>query len=243
MPDTIIPGGLEALSKYFDKRETPYRHVQSVIPQGQVDLKRLRDTRLPASDKTVKRRHTEDARRKYADLCVEFAGGSELLAFHALVIAQLRRRDCPPRFCKLFFRMWREEGAFLAAHLPVRWLISAATTFADIGTTPQQRLAGQSFALAFDMIKLHDSERRLSGQPNSIPFPRRPFDDRYPLAFDLEPYSMPDGDLELTMLMRLHKLAQADPLFQPLGVRMLDLLMTDNRTVFARVQAYKTRPN
>ena len=240
-PETIIPGGFETLSRYFDNRESPYRNIHAVVPRGRIDLKRLKDKRLPARKKVISRGNTRNARQKYADLCIEFAGDPELLAFYALIIALLRRRDCPPRFRKLFFRMWREEGEFLVANLPVRWLISSATTFADIGETPEQRVAGQAFALVFDLIKLHDSERSLSGRPNSIPFPRNRQDDRYPLAFGLMPYSLPDGDLEMTMLMRLRKLAAADDVFRPLGTRMLDLLMTDNRTVFARIQTFKTR--
>ncbi|TDK43029.1 hypothetical protein [Antarcticimicrobium luteum] len=239
-PETIIPGGLDALSGYFATRDSPYRNVAAVIPRGRLDLEPLKTAYLPEMDAPVKRRHTDDARKKYAYLRSVLCGHPELLAVHALVIALLRRREYPPRIRKLFLRMWREEGAFLAAHLPARWLVSAATTFAEIGETPQQRLAGQSFALVFDMIKLHDSERRLSGRPNSIPFPQNPVDDRYPLAFDLDPYSMPDGDLEVTILTRLHKMAEADAVFRPLGRRMLNLLMTDNRTVFARVQQFKT---
>ena len=239
IPDQIIPGGMETLDAYFDRRESPYRKIHPVVPRGRVDLAAMKTRHLPAIDETVKRRHTRDAREKYADLCTEFAGKPELFAFHALIMALLRRRECPPRFKKLFLRMWQEEGAFLAAELPVRWLVSAATTFSDIGANPEQRLAGQSFSLVFDLIKLHDSERRLSGRPNSVPFPLNAPDDRYPLAFDLDPYSMPDGDLEITLLMRLKKLAEADAVFHPLGARLLSLLMTDNRTVFARVQAYK----
>lgn len=238
-PETIIPGGFKTLIRYFNRRESPYTNIAAVIPRGRIDLESLKKKRLPASDQEIVRRHTRDARAKYADLCVEFGGRSELLAFHAMVIALLRRRNCPPRFRKLFMRMWRQEGEFLAARLPARWLISAATTFADIGETAEQRLAGQSFALVFDLIKLHDSERRFSGQPNSIAFPRNAPDDRYPLAFGLDAYSMPDGDLEISILMRLHKMAAADDVFRPLGDRMLSLLMQDNRTVFARVQSFK----
>ncbi len=241
-PDQIIPGGMEAITSYFDMRESRYNNIQAVVPRGRIDFQAMKAKRLPDSDATIQRRHTQDARAKYADLCLEFPGQPELFAFHALIMALLRRRNCPPRIRKLFFRLWEEEGAFLAAQLPVRWLISSATTFAEIGATPEQRLAGNAFSVVFDLIKLHDSERRLSGQPNSVPFPLNAPDDRYPLAFDLDPYSMPDGDLEITLLMRLNKLAEADAVFRPLGTRLMTLLMTDNRTVFARIQAYKA-PN
>ncbi|MGD9864839.1 MAG: hypothetical protein AB7S99_16685 [Pseudodonghicola sp.] len=238
-PDQIIVGGKGELERYFGLRERPFRNVSAVIPAGRIDLAPMKVNILPEADAPPDREATLDAREKYRSLRLEFAGAPELFAFHAMVIALLRRRDCPPRFGKLFLRIWQEEGPFLADHLPVRWLISSATTFADVGNTPAQRLAGQSLALVFDMIKLHDSERRFSGLPGSVPLPFNFRDDRFPLAFDLPPYSMRTGDLDRSILMRLWRMSQSDPLFRPLGTRMMDLLMTDDRTVFARVQKYK----
>lgn len=235
----ILPNGLDTLAAYFDRREERYINIQSVVPAGKIDFAAMKARKLPPLDATLARTQTRNAETKYAYLRNQFPEQSELLAFHALLIALLRRREFPQRIARLFLRMWQEEGEFLATELPARWLISAATTFADIGETTEQRLGGQAFSLVFDLIKLHDSERGLSGRPNTMPFPEIAPDDRFPLAFDLDLYTLRDGDMDLTMLWRLHKLAEADPLFRPLGRRMLELLLYDNRTVFARVQKLK----
>ena len=239
LPEQILPGGLAQVEKYFDRRESPYRHARKVIPDIQLDLQALKERQLPGPEQTPRRGHTTDARKKYRDLRTEFGGRSELLALHALVCALLRRRGCHPRYRRLFLRMWREEGEFLASNLSTRWLISAATSFADIGATAEQRVAGQSFALVFDLIKLHDSERRLSGRPNAVPFRLNAPGNRDPLAFDLMPYSFEYGDLDFSILSRLIKLAKSDPLIEPLGNQLLSKLITDHRTVFARAQKLK----
>ena len=95
------------------------------------------------------------------------------------------------------------------------------------------------FSVLFDMIKLHDSERRLSGRAGDEPFPRRRKDKVAPLAFDLEGYSMRNGDLDLNLFARLWKLSESDLTIRPLGLKMLELAMTDPRTVFNRIQAIK----
>ena len=41
------------------------------------------------------------------------------------------------------------------------------------------------------------------------------------------------------MLARLWRLAERDDTLQPLGFRMLRMVMTDKRSVFARVQRYR----
>lgn len=237
--DLIMPGGIAGIEEYFNRRERPYRNAKQAIPDVRLDLQAVKHRRLTVPSAPVPRRATSDACVKYRDLCCQFAGQSELLALHALVCALLRRRGCPPRYRRLFLRTWHEEGAFLAASLNTRWLISAATSFADAGGTTEQRVAGQAFALVFDLIKLHDSERSLSGRPNSLAFAPNAKDDRFPLAFGLRPYSFSKGDLDLSILSRLGKLAKSDPVFEPLGEQLMAKLMSDNRSVFARTQMLK----
>ena len=156
-----------------------------------------------------------------------------------MVIAILRRRDAPPEFIQLFHRIWAEEGAALIPLLNTRWMIAAATTFGDHGTSTQQCLAGQGLSLLFDLIKLHESERRLSGQPNTKAFSGAPTTPD--LAFDLAPYAAKTGDLDKNLLARLWRLCENDRTIRPLGFHMLRMVMTDKRTVFARLQQFKPR--
>lgn len=238
------PGGFFSLMRRLEKRETPFDEPLSVLPGADADLEALKTRRVDSApdiaDMPDNRRH---ALRKHALIRAEFVGQPELWALHALCIAILRRRSPPPEAQQLFMRIWKEHGASLAQELPVRWLISAATTFADHGETIDQRLGGQGLMMLFDLIKLHDSERRQSGRKNSDGFPRkrggpRPDD----LGFGLEPYSLPNGDLDKNMLGRLWRYAENDTVLQPLGVRMLRMVMNDPRSIFGRIQRYKDRP-
>ncbi len=241
LDDAIYPGSFYSLLAFLERKELPYDNVGAVLPPPDVDLSLLAGQIIQAQPIPDDAFDRQDAARKFQALLVEFDGQSRLWAVHAMCIAALRRRDPDPRARDLFFRIWRERGAQMADELDVRWLISAATTFADHGQTNEQRLGGMGLSMLFDLIKLHDSERRVSARRNDRPFRRRkdkPF--RAPLAFGMRAYSLKTGDLDKIMLARLWRLAEADPVLRPLGFRMLRMVMRDPRTVFARVQSYKS---
>ena len=238
------PGGFYSLMRRLEKRETPFDDPRSVLPSVEIDLNSLRVQLVEsAPDLSSMPKNRKHALRKQALIQEEFLGQPELWALHAMCIAILRRRSPPPEAKQLFMRIWTEQGGTLARDLPVRWLISAATTFADHGETIDQRLGGQGLMMLFDLIKLHDSERRHSGQKNSDGFPRSrsgPKPDE--LGFGLEPYSLPNGDLDMNMLARLWRHAENDAVFRPLGMRMLQMVMHEPRSIFGRIQRYKERP-
>lgn len=241
LPFENYHGGFYALMKRLEKRETPFDDPLSVLPPVDTDLDALKTSLITsAPDTTDMPEGRLIAQRKRALFWAEFLGKPELLALHALCIAILRRRSAPKEARQLFLRMWAEHGAYLAEELPVRWLISAATTFADHGETIDQRLGGQGLMMLFDLIKLHDSERRQSGRKNSDGFPRKrggPTPDA--LGFDLAPYSLATGDLDKNLLARLWRYSENDPVLQPLGFRMLRMVMQEPRSIFGRIQRYK----
>mgnify|MGYP007044697788 FL=1 len=229
----------------LERREEPFDDPLSVLPPEDIDLEPLKSQMISSApdikDMPENRRH---AMRKQALIRAGFLGQPELWALHALCIAILRRRSPPPQARTLFLRIWTEQGDTLARDLPVRWLISAATTFADHGESMDQRLGGQGLMMLFDLVKLHDSERRQSGRKNSHGFPRKSggpkLDD---IAFGLEPYSLPRGDLDKNLLARLWRYSENDRALRPLGTRMLRLVMHDPRSIFGRIQRYKKRPS
>lgn len=240
--DQIYPSGFAGLIDRLEQRQQPYDDPLSSLPDADVDLNalRLQTVVAPAGPGPQDWRHDID--RKCESLTHELAGYSHLALLHALVIAILRRRDPPNRAKTLFFRIWDEQGHAIAQDLPARWLISAATTFADHGRTGDQRVAGMGLSMLFDMIKLHDSERRLSGRSNADPFRHRKHRDRASLAFDMTPYALNHrGDMDRTILARLWQVGTADETITPLTMRMLSLVMSDPRSVFARVQHFKQR--
>lgn len=238
----VYPGGYYSLMRDLEHAERPFQNAHLVLPAPDVDLAALSRQIVTAEPNRSLPAEKTDARRKLHALELEFDGCNALHLQHALTIALLRRRDPTDAARQLFLRLWREQGKFLADTLSVRWMISAATTFGDHGETIEQRLGGQGLSMLFDLIKLHDSERRLSGRPNHRGFPRqRGGKPRDRLAFDMDPYSLERGDLDRNMLARLWRLAENDPTLRPLGFCMLRLIMSDQKTIFARLRRYKPK--
>ncbi|MCL6285921.1 glycosyltransferase family 2 protein [Ruegeria sp. 2012CJ41-6] len=237
--DAIYPDGFVSLLQTFERKLEPYRGVEAVLPDPDVDLDQLHRDSAKAPVLPSSFDHQHDATRKYQILLQEFDGHSTLWAVHAMCIAILRRRDPPEAVRHLFLRIWREKGDQLVRELPVRWQISAATTFADQGETPAQRAGGMGLSVLFDMIKIHDSERRVSGWRNDMAFPRRDGGLRHELAFGMDGYSLITGDLDRNMLARLWRLAEDDDALRPLGLHLLGLVVSDPNTVFARVRHYR----
>ncbi|WP_158968416.1 hypothetical protein [Chachezhania sediminis] len=239
LDDTIYPGGFYSLMRFLEAKEVPYDDPLAVLPPVDVDLSELAARTVRADTSPLGPYEAQDAKRKYATLTAELDGMNELALVHAMCVAVLRRRDPPREALCLFRRIWAEQGDAMANVLPVRWLVSACVTFATHGENQAQVSGGMGIAMLFDMIKLHDSERRLSGRRNDQAFPKKAERPRHPIAFDLTPYALDTGDMDRLILARLWRLAEEDPLLRPLGFRLLRLLMTERRTVFARLQRFK----
>ncbi len=239
-PDAVIyPGGFARLMRFLERRQRPFDDAASRVPAADIDLVALHARTVPPAIGDIDDLPRFSVERKWLELQQEFQGGSELFRLHGLLIAISRRADPPPDALPLFFRMWDEHGTMLARDLPVRWLISSATTFADCGQNADQRALGMGLSLLFDLVKLHDSERRRAGIPGEtvLPVSNRP--ERMPLGFDMNPYSFARGDVDKVMIARLWQLAERDRTIQPLAMRMLGLVMTDKRSIFARAQSLK----
>ena len=238
----VYPGGYYSLMRNLERAERPFRNAHLVLPPADVNLAALAERTVTADPDRSLPEELTDARRKLHALELEFAGSSELHLLNALTIALLRRREASEEARQLYLRLWREQGQFLADTISVRWMISAATTFGDHGDSIEQRLGGQGLSMLFDLIKLHDSERRLSGRGNDSGFPRvRGAKPRDTLAFDMDAYGLENGDLDMNMLARLWRLSETDPVLRPLGFRMLRMIMSDRKTIFARLRRYKPK--
>ncbi len=237
----IYQGGFYKLMREHDRRRRPFINVEFTIPDEDVDLDRLHQRSVTAPDKTPGECEKNSAEAKWVELQAEFQGQSALLLLHAMMVAISRRSAPPPLAITLFQRIWAEKGDILANELPTRWLISAATTFADCGRNSDQRALGMGLTTLFDMIKLNESERRITGQPGNKPFRRDRSIRPAIMPFRMPPYALRSGDLDRVMLSRLWLLCERDPVIQPLGIRMLRMVMTDRRTIFGRLQKIKDR--
>ncbi|MFK7743483.1 MAG: hypothetical protein AB8B47_00405 [Roseobacter sp.] len=239
--DEIHGGGFYSLMRVLEKRQRPFDGVATVIPPLGIDLDGLHRDIVPAPLKDPSDCPRFSAEKKWMQLQGQFEGQSGLHLVHAMMIAISRREEAPAAALDLFFRIWAEKGAELAKELPTRWLISAATTFADCGQNADQRALGMGLSTLFDLIKLHDSERRITGQSGDTPFKRKVKSDRPPLALSMQPYSLKGGDLDRIMLARMWQLCEKDATIRPLGMRMLWMVMTDRHSIFARVEQFKNR--
>jgi hypothetical protein len=236
----IYRGGFHSLLHRFEKKRRPYANADKALPAEDVDLEALAQQIIAPHviDPSEPARYC--AYSKQDRLRQELSGQSELHLLHALLIAILRRRDPPMRAQLLFHRIWRENGKSFVGEISVRWMISAATTFADCGQTGDQRACGMGLSILFDMIKLHDSERSNSGRPGQRPFRQKPGSERQSLAFNMQPYAIRKGDLDHNMLARLWMLCENDDTIAPLGFHMLRLVMHDRRSIFGRMQRLKS---
>lgn len=239
VPDELYPGGFFALVDRFERKQRSMIGAEDLIPPLDADLTALWDQNVSAPVISYQDAPKNTAERKMLELQEQFEGQPEIFLLHAMLISVSRRQSPPPHALPLYFRLWREEGERLAKALPVRWLISSATTFAEIGENGTQRACGMGLSVLFDMMKLHDSERRLSGLPSDTPFRRRKFAKKTALPFGMTGYSFKNGDLDMNLLARLWKFSEEDKTIRALGFRMLRLVMQERGSIFGRTQALK----
>ncbi len=235
----IYAGGFHGIVRKFEKKRQPFENPLEVLPPPDVDLMELAQQIIAPSDTLPSPALRYCPHSKKERLRIELEGQSELHLLHALLISMLRRMDPPDEAKNLFHRIWQETGKSFVKQLSIRWMIAAATTFADHGQTGDQRACGMGLSALFDMIKLHDSERRLSGRRNNRPFQQTKGAEPHSLAFDLRPYAIELGDLDRNLLARLWLFCEKDATIAPLGFHMLQLIMYDRRSIFARMQRLK----
>lgn len=239
--ETIYVGGFAQLMAEETSRLQPFDDVQTVLPPADVDLHGLLLDRVPPPLKVPQDSPKHSAERTWMTLQAEFEGQSGLFLVHAMLVRVLSRISPPEAALALFLHCWIEKGDELAQNLPSRWLLAAARVFADHGRTADQRALGLGLSMLFDLIKLHESERRLSGRPGYKPFRRIAGEKLFKIPLGMTPYSMKSGHLDRSLLTRLWAPGQREPTMRPLSMRLLNLVMTDQRTVFARLEKLKRR--
>ena len=238
---TIYPGGFDALISEFDVRRKSFVGAARVLPHANVDLEAMKTAIVTPPWFSLNLHSKSHLKEKLLKIENEFKGQSRLLVLHSVLIAVFRSNAPPATAAPLFQRVWKEQSTFLLEHLSIRWKISAATTFADHGINMEQRTLGMGLSILLDMIKLHESERRLSGQSSRRLSAREPSGRLSSLAFGMDPYSFKAGDLDRNMLSRLWLLSEMDETLRPLAQDVLHELMSDTRTIFARIERNKAK--
>ena len=163
----------------------------------------------------------------------EFAGAPQLLFAHAAVIIRLRRELTPGRDAPAFFRLWREEGAFLLEALSARWLISAADTLVDWSDDPAERQLGFAASLFGNTVKLYETEyHALEIRDFAYKNPPRP-EERVDLFDGLTGFVIGEGDMVRNLAKR--GLAVQDATIGGQILWELFRRMHCNETVFRRM--------
>ena len=216
--------------------EAPFTHFPDDMPTAH-DL----SAPVIAPDGAAEDAAFDDFAARSRNLARAFAGRPRLHLVHAQCVTLLRRRDPPEGTAALFHRLWTDHGDALAADLPLRWLISAATTFADHGPTAAERQAGEGLSTLFAMLKLAETERLFSGYAPETPF--RPGRSQSPLPMEMQPFAIHGGDLDRTLLTRIWRAGTSAPATDALTRRLLSDLMDEPRGLFARLAAMRQRRN
>ncbi|MDQ0454555.1 hypothetical protein [Rhizobium paknamense] len=139
------------------KRWGAGRHAQPVT-----DTEILK-TKIIDGDQPVQTRGSEKSLDLHlVNLRREFSGQPELVFHHARLIVLIRREFQLPDTFLQFRTLWEAEGEFLCEHLNLRWLISAADTFADHDPDPANRAIAILISTLVNTVKIYETERVLA---------------------------------------------------------------------------------
>ena len=111
--------------------------------------------------------------RHIENLRCEFSGQSELLWHHARLIVLIRREFRTAETYAQFRAYWDAECAFLCERLNIRWLVSAADTFAEHDRDAGVSAVAMMTTLLANTIKLQESDRHLCNATTLAPDPAR----------------------------------------------------------------------
>ena len=137
------------------------------------DIAAMKTRVLDAGPPSQTRGSSKSLDRHIENLRSEFSGQPELLWHHARLIVLIRREYRTVETYERFRALWDEEHAFLCDRLNVRWLISAADTFAEHDRESDVGTVAMMTSLLANTIKLYESERYLCNAATLSPEPAR----------------------------------------------------------------------
>lgn len=156
-----------SLEKFFSFSRHRKRWGGSKFAKAATDYETLKTSLVETTDKQWQKGHQEDIADHIANLRVEFAGKAELLFEHAKLIVLIRREYKAKEMYALFRAMWDKEADYLAENLNMRWLISAADTFADHDDNVADRSVALMTSALATTVKIYETERYITGNEHS----------------------------------------------------------------------------
>lgn len=176
------------------------------------------------------------------NLRAEFVGTSELLHYHASLIVMIRRDYELHANVNRFEQLWEQERDYLLEHLNMRWLVSAADTFADHASAPLVRALMLNVAILFNTVKMQETERFLQDAATLSDKPehhQRLTAGRIDLMDGTSAFAVGTDDTLRNMRWRIDEIAQLHPL-GGLLTEIFQRLQTED-SVYQRFRKRHTR--
>lgn len=213
--------------------------MHSLIQTGQLPEASFLLSAIPGQRELPFFRRAADLPTHFTALEREFRGQHRLIHFHACVIVFIRRSRDLTSALRCFISLWSEYGDQLRKNLSLRWLISAADTLADHGSTPVQQSLAMTGVLFGNTVKLVETERYIENHdPNSIE-PRQPT--KGVMLFDgMSAFRLKGGDMLENMNERLQRICELDAIAGPLLAEIIKRVRR-GPTTFGRLRLLRKR--
>ncbi|MDC0483270.1 hypothetical protein OAN88_02925 [Candidatus Thioglobus sp.] len=142
----------------------------------------------------------------------EFIDQSELCYTHAKIIVLIRRDFEVKNQFTIFEKLWQEEKDYLLKNLNIRWLISAADTFADFSDDDSVKSLSLACSCLFNTVKMQESERFITNAQSSVTdkekLNRLNNEERIPLFDGASVFKFGTDDTLRNMRWRIDKVAK-----------------------------------
>lgn len=170
----------------------------------------------------------------------EFTGSPEIIFYHAALIIKIRRHVDLEESFNAFRSLWNAEAINLLKRLNSRWIISALDTFADNGT-PIEQIAAMAVAGFYNVLKMADTEYKLTGHKNYDAACLQDNIDNYPVVWDgVRVFHLPDDDTFANTVKRMRKVLAPTPLFMLIFELLLNKVMLED-TLLTRLAKHHLR--
>lgn len=205
-------------------------------------LEKLKTATVEGGSPVQTRGSSKSLKKHLENLRFEFIGQRELVYEHARLIVLLRRGYREDQTYTLFHDLWMTEAKFLCDALNIRWLVSAADTFADHDSDLAVRSMGLCVSLLTNTVKMYESERYITDVVQSKVSDQKIAvlqSELVPLFEGLSFFTVGTDDSLRNMRWRIDSLADAHPL--GLILQTVFIRLQENENVFARMRALHRR--
>lgn len=229
------------LERFFSLNQHRKRWGAGRHAKSDPDLAAMRSRIVEAGGPVQTRGAEKSLDRHLANLRREFSGQPELAYHHAKLVVLIRREFRLEESIRQFFALWDQEAEFLCGHLNLRWLISAADTFADHAPGEGRAVAMMATLLA-NAVKVCESDRYIRAAETLDPRPERIArlqTDLVPLFGGTSVFTVGTDDTLRNMYWRLEPFFAAGP--AGMILRSVYDRMQANDTAFARLRALHHR--